>query len=53
MNPIKKRPWLLIVVAFLILIAGWTAFINLAVKNQPATVPLESESSSQRSEATP
>ena len=41
MNPIKKRPWLLIVAAFLILIAGWTAFIKLAIKNQPPTVPLE------------
>jgi multidrug efflux pump subunit AcrB len=41
MNPIKKRPWLLIVAAFLVLIAGWAAFINLAVKNQPETVPLE------------
>ena len=50
MNAIKKRPWLLIVAAFIFLIAGWTAFINLAVKNQPPTVPLESEVSSQGSE---
>ncbi len=41
MNPIKKRPWLLIIVAFLVLIASWTAFITLAVKNQAPTVPLE------------
>lgn len=43
MNPIKKRPWLLIIAAFLILIAGWTVFIKLAVENQPASVPLTSE----------
>ena len=41
MNPLTKRPWLLIVLAFVILISVWTAFIMLAVKNQPAKVPLQ------------
>jgi len=46
-NPLKKRPWLLVVLAFVVLISVWTAFITLAVKNQPAVVPLESEVSNQ------
>lgn len=41
MNLLKKRPWLLVIAAFVILISMWTAFIVLAVKNQPAVVPLE------------
>ena len=45
MNPLKKRPWLLIVLAFVILISIWTAFIMLAVKNQPQKIPLEHSSS--------
>jgi len=41
MNPLKKRPWLLVVLAFVVLISVWTAFIMLAVKNQPQKIPLE------------
>ena len=43
---IKKRPWLLIVAAFLILISAWTALITIAVRNQPKAVPLEHSSPS-------
>jgi hypothetical protein len=41
MNPLKKRPWLLVIMAFVLLIGAWTAFIMIAVKNQPTPVPLE------------
>lgn len=51
MNPLKKRPWLLIVAAFLVLISVWTAFLFLAVKNQPETVPLETANPAQHSSA--
>lgn len=38
---LKKRPWLLIVAAFLILIGAWTILITIAVRNQPQAVPFE------------
>lgn len=41
MNPFKKRPWLLVIVAFLLLITGWTALIKIAVTNQPERIPLD------------
>ena len=36
-----KRPWILVVIAFLILIGAWSAFISIAIRNQPEKVPLE------------
>ncbi|MFC7339193.1 hypothetical protein ACFQY0_18510 [Haloferula chungangensis] len=33
-----KRPWLIIVFAFLLLIAAWTALITIAVKHTPERI---------------
>ena len=35
---IVKRPWLLIVLAFLLLIGAWTALISIAVKHAPQQI---------------
>ena len=40
----KSRPWLYIVFAFLALVAIWAVFINIAVRNQPQSVPLDPRS---------
>ncbi|MDB6135316.1 MAG: hypothetical protein JWM59_3559 [Verrucomicrobiales bacterium] len=37
---LAERPWIWFWVVFLVLISVWTGFIMLAVKNQPASVPL-------------
>ena len=37
---IRKRPWLFIWVAFVLLIGAWALLITLAVRNAPGTVPL-------------
>jgi hypothetical protein len=34
----RKRPWLLVVAAFILLIAAWTVLITIAVKNRPDDV---------------
>ena len=42
MSPIKyanDHPWIYVVLAFLLLIAAWTTFIILAVKNRPDPLP--------------
>ena len=44
MNFFKKRPWLIIVFAFIVLLSAWTMFFNVALKNQPESVPLRTES---------
>jgi hypothetical protein len=41
----KKRPWLIVVFAFALLIAAWSVLIYIAVKNTPETIPLETERS--------
>jgi len=38
---ISKRPWLLIVFAFIVLISGWVFLLKLAARNQPETVPIQ------------
>ena len=38
---IVKRPWLLIVLAFLLLIGAWTALISIAVEHAPETIEVE------------
>ena len=43
MNFLKKRPWLIIVFAFIVLLSAWGMFFNLAIKNQPDEVPLATE----------
>ncbi|MCB1237567.1 MAG: hypothetical protein KDM91_21055 [Verrucomicrobiae bacterium] len=34
----RQRPWLWVVVAFLILFAAWGAFFTLAIKFQPEKI---------------
>lgn len=35
---ILKRPWLVIVAVFIVLIGAWTALIVVAVKNEPTPI---------------
>ena len=37
----RKRPWIWIVVAFLILISAWVVLFKIAGKHRPEKVPLE------------
>jgi hypothetical protein len=39
MNVFAKRPWLLVVLAFLALIAAWAKTITIAERNRPVPVP--------------
>jgi len=39
---ISNKPWLWIVLLFLLLIVLWTWFITLAVENQPTVIELAS-----------
>lgn len=34
----RKRPWLVFILAFALLLAGWSVFLTLAIKNKPQTV---------------
>lgn len=43
MNLLRKKPWLWIVLAFVLLIAAWSVLFTIALKNQPETIPLETE----------
>ena len=36
-----KRPWIWVIVAFVVLISAWTNFIRIALNNQPEIIPLE------------
>jgi len=40
MNLLRKRPWLWIVFAFVILIASWTVLLKIAIDRRPANVEL-------------
>lgn len=37
---VKKRPWIWIVIAFAILIAGWVFLLRLASENRPQSVEI-------------
>jgi hypothetical protein len=37
---ISNKPWIWIVLVFLVLIAVWSWFITIAVQNQPESIPL-------------
>ena len=37
---IARRPWLLVVAAFLVLFTAWFFFIRIALKNKPAEAPI-------------
>jgi bacteriorhodopsin len=41
MELLRRKPWLWIVFAFLVLIAAWTVLITIAVNNQPEKIPLD------------
>lgn len=45
---VAERPWLFVVAAFVILVSVWAGFIYVAVKNGPATAPLEATRASIR-----
>lgn len=36
---LRKRPWLFVVAAFVLLITAWTILITIAVNNRPADAP--------------
>ncbi|MDX1681241.1 MAG: hypothetical protein R3242_10980 [Akkermansiaceae bacterium] len=44
MNPIRnvlsRHPWLLVVLAFLLLLSAWSALITIAVKHSPQKIEL-------------
>ena len=40
-NFFRKRPWLWIIVAFVLLIGAWTALIMIAVKNKPQSIEID------------
>ncbi len=42
-----QRPWIFFILAFVVLIAAWTVFIIIAVKNQPEAVPLATQAQEQ------
>jgi hypothetical protein len=46
-SPFFRRPWLFVVLAFVVLIVAWTTLITIAVKNSPEVVPVPPPDSSQ------
>ncbi len=40
-NPLVERPWLLIVAALAVFMTVWIAFLVVAERHKPATVPLQ------------
>ncbi|MGI9241260.1 MAG: hypothetical protein ACR2RV_10690 [Verrucomicrobiales bacterium] len=42
-NLLKKKPWLWIVLAFILLIAAWAVLITIAVNNQPESIEVEAK----------
>lgn len=49
----KKRPWLWVILAFIILIGAWTAFITIAVNNQPELIDIHSSDHQEETPSTP
>jgi hypothetical protein len=39
-NLLRERPWLLVIVAFLVLIGAWTALIIFSQRNADEEIPL-------------
>jgi multidrug efflux pump subunit AcrB len=39
-NPFARRPWLLVVLAFVLLLAGWAVLFKLASENRPEAIPV-------------
>lgn len=44
-NPVRRKPWLWVVLAFAVQIGVWAAWITLASKNKVAEVPLQARPS--------
>ncbi|MEM7383667.1 MAG: hypothetical protein AAF514_01870 [Verrucomicrobiota bacterium] len=40
MTLFSKRPWLLIVAAFLLLIGAWATLVRIALDHQPEAIPI-------------
>jgi len=40
MRLLEKRPWLWIVLAFVLLIGAWSVLIAIALNNQPEKIPI-------------
>jgi len=40
--------WLLVTLAFLLLIGAWTSLITVASKNRPDSIPLQIESAAEK-----
>ena len=38
---LKKRPWLLVCLAFAVLFTAWGILFSIALDNQPEKIPLE------------
>lgn len=49
----KKRPWLWIVMAFILLIAAWAVLITIAVNNQPETIEVDAKGAEESAAAKP
>lgn len=45
MSYLRNRPWLWIVFAFTVLIAGWIVLLKIATEHRPANVEIHSPSS--------
>lgn len=41
MGFIARRPWLWVVLAFVVLLSAWGVLFYIAIKNQPEVVPLK------------
>lgn len=38
----KKRPWIWVIIAFIILMTGWAFLLRLSITHLPESIPLES-----------
>lgn len=39
----KTRPWIFVLLAFLLLIGAWTALITIAVKHRPEKIEMQAD----------
>jgi hypothetical protein len=40
-NMLGRHPWLMVVMAFIVLLGAWSALISLAVKNAPQSIEVK------------
>lgn len=43
MNTMKSRPWIYVLLAFLLLIGAWSALITIAVKHAPEKIEMQAD----------